>query len=197
MGTELADLSVGRTARQRTRWSRRHAARRVSGVLGVGHRARRALRGIFGGLAAALAFTIWQALRRTVVEPRVGYVRLQPARSRRIRGLRPSYRCRCDGARDCRGFLAHRRRPSDGYLVPGYRVRDPRCHCGLLRGAGSLVFLCRRDHGRASFVDSWYGGPADWLFWPSGTIIVIAGAVMLLRFLRRYPGRVGDGTAGP
>ena len=148
--------------------------------------------GLLGGLAAAFAFTIWKTLRRTLVEPRAGYVRLQPARSRRIR------LAQCLAAVAMALVIAAGLWFTDGGRAtdtwfPGLAFAIPVAIVGYFAELDRWYFYAAAIMVER-LVDSWAGGPADWLFWPSGTLIALAGAVMLLRFLRRYPRREGSGS---
>lgn len=146
--------------------------------------------GIVSGLLAAAAFPVWRGLRRGIAEPRVGYVRLHAARSRRMR------LGQCVGAAAMAAIILVGVFFTDGgrqvdtwfvglvYAVPlavvAYFADLPRWY------AYAGVIMIERA------ADSLSGGPHEWLFWPSGVIIAAIGAVVLARFLRRYPIRERD-----
>ena len=148
--------------------------------------------GLLGGLAGSLAVTGWISLRRTFIEPRVGYVRLAPTRSRRVR------LAACLGAVAMALVIAVGIAFTDGgpatdTWFPGLVFAVP------IAVAGYYAELNRWYWYAAAimverFVDSLSGRPVDWLFWPSGAIIAMVGTVMLLRFLRRYPRKAHSGA---
>ena len=146
--------------------------------------------GLLSALLAAAAFPAWRTLRRAISEPRVGYVRVHATRSRRVK------LGQCLGAAAMAVVILAGVFLTDGgphvdtwfpglvYALPivviGYFADLPRWYW-----YAAVIMLER-------VVDSWTAGPTTWLFWPSGTIIAVSGALVLAGFLRRYPRRQDD-----
>ena len=150
-------------------------------VLGIGISAGLGPRnGWLGGLTGGLAFPVWLLLRKTITEPRVGYVRLHPTRIAKLR-----------------------RRP---FVVFALMLLILALGVWVSQGFGSLVysvpfaaagylFEVRRFYLYAGLIaleralDSASGTPHDWMYWPSGLVMVGSGLLVLASFLRRYPAK--------
>lgn len=151
--------------------------------------------GLFGGLAGALAVGSWRGLRSTIAEPRVGYVRLQPARSRRIR-LGQCFAVVAMALVIAAGlWFADGGRATDTWL-PGLVFAIPVAVAGYFAELDRWYFYAAAIMVER-LLDSLGGGPVDWLFWPSGALIAVAGSILLLRFLQRYPRRPGNAAEKP
>jgi len=144
-----------------------------------------------------LAVPLWRQFRRTVVEPRLGYVRLSPTR---LLGLK-------------------RRAQALGILmllvsvtlwvlvlgrshvepVPQFHSLAPGLALAITTTVGGVLFDLRRLHWYAGLllltsVISYTGGlPAATGLLASGVVIVGSGLVVLSRFIRRYPPTSDDG----
>jgi hypothetical protein len=145
--------------------------------------------GLVSGLLAAAAFPAWRALRRAIAEPRVGYVRLLAARSRRVN------LGQCVGAAAMAAIILYGVFFTDGgrdvdTWFPGLVFAIPLAVLGYFADLprwywyAAIIMLER-------LADSWSAGPSEWLFWPSGAIIAICGASALARFMQRYPRKNG------
>jgi hypothetical protein len=144
--------------------------------------------GLVGGLMGGAAFPIGYALRKALVEPRIGYVKFSPARRSRVR-WGPCIAAALMVAIILIGIWAIGRR-AEFYLFPGFFPAIvfalPIAVCGYFLEIqrmylyGAMLVLER-------WLDAASGEPFEWMYWPSGLIIAAIGFVVLARFLRRYP----------
>jgi hypothetical protein len=146
--------------------------------------------GLLGGALGALALSAWRPLRKRVVEPRVGYVRLTEGRAARIRLAQCLAALAMVLVIAAALWFTDGGRAADTWL-PGLAFAGPVVIVGYIADLGRWYFYAAVMMGER-FIDSLSGGPVDWLFWPSGAVVAVAGAVVLVCFLQRYPRGRGD-----
>ena len=151
--------------------------------------------GLIGGLAGGFAFPLGLVLRRALVDPRLGHVRLNPSRRARVR-LAPAVAVGALCAVILAGFwVAGRRAEFTVYpgFIPAMAFAAPIALAGYVLGIrrmylyGALLLIERA-------VDASSGPPFEFLYWPSGLVIAAAGLFVLRRFLSRYPLPTGAGA---
>jgi hypothetical protein len=148
-------------------------------------------------LAGVAAVVNWRALRKSITEPRVGYVRLHPSRLSRLR------RAQCITAAALAltilGVLGLQALGQRGMLqVPEpFRPIAGSLMLAIPIAAAAFLFEVRRMYVYAVLIVAAFvpGRPLIGLG-AAGIVIIASGLYVLISFIRRYPLRPKEAGAG-
>jgi hypothetical protein len=150
----------------------------------------------FGGIAPILLLPFWTVLRKQIVEPRTGYVELGPARKEIERRKLGAYFLLGTMAMllGVGVFVAFQVGAVSGDRIAGVIIRA--APGGILAVAAvftGLSFGLHRflGYGLLALVTALgiaiLDGHPGWNFVVPGTVVLISGLSLMIRFVRRYP----------
>lgn len=147
--------------------------------------------GAIGGAFGASILPLHWYLRRALITPRIGHFRLNEARRSRIRWAHFVAVALIVVVVITAGLWLNDRFPG---LFPMLVFVLPLAACGYFLEIRRHYFYAAVLAIERS-LDAASGSPYDWMFWPTGVIVIATGAIVIAQFFKQYP-PFSDGVQG-